>query len=97
MPDPLVSALHAAHRAGSRLPDVELRRAELARAVRRRWNSFTHRHPAPAPDTLAARVEDLARGLLTRFAAHAGARPGVEISECRDLARRLAAVLGERP
>ncbi len=93
--DPLLAILHAAHRAGSRIPEIDLRRPELARAARRRWNSFTHRHPAPAPDTLAARVEDLARGLLARCCARAGSRPVIDISECRELARRLAGVLSE--
>jgi hypothetical protein len=95
--DPLVAILHSAHCAGSRIPELELRRPELARAARRRWNSFAHRHPAPAPDTLSARVEDLARGLLARCVAVAGVRPVIEIGECRDLARNLAGVLGELP
>lgn len=96
-PDPLVALLHAAHVEGSGIPDSEPRRLELARAVRRRWNSFTLRHPAPAPDTRSARIEDLARGLLARCALRGGSRPGIEISECRELARRLAGVLGELP
>jgi hypothetical protein len=94
--DPLVAILYSAYCAGSRIPEVEPSRSELARAARRRWNSFKHRHPTPAPDTLSARIEDLARGLLARCVAVAGARPTIEISECRDLARRLAGVLGER-
>jgi len=95
-PDPLVALLRAAHTAGSRILDCDPRRVELAGAVRRRWNSFTHRHPAPAPDTPSARIEDLARGLLARCAPRSGSRPSrIEISECRELARRLAGVLGE--
>lgn len=95
--DPLVALLLAAHVEGSGIPDSGPRRLELARAVRRRWNSFTHRHPAPAPDTPSARIEDLARGLLARCALRSGSRPGIEISECRELARRLAGVLSELP
>lgn len=91
--DPLLTALDAAHDAGSRIPDVEQRWPDLARAVRRRWSSFAHRHPFPAPDTLPARIEDLARGLLVRCAARPGARSIIDISECRELARRLAGVL----
>jgi hypothetical protein len=95
--DPLVALLHAAHVEGGFVPDTEPRRSELAQAVRRRWNSFAHRHPAPAPDTLSARIEDLARGLLARGARRTGSLPRIEISECRDLARRLAGVLNELP
>ncbi|WP_034260641.1 hypothetical protein [Actinospica robiniae] len=97
LPDPLVALLHKAYGEGSRIPGSEPLRLELARAARRRWNSFRHRHPDPAPDTLSARVEDLARGLLARCARHTGAIPGIEISECRELARRIAGVLGELP
>lgn len=97
LPDPLVALLHKAHVEGSCIPGSEPLRLELARAVRRRWNSFRHRHPDPAPDTLSARVEDLARGLLARCAQRTGAIPRIEISECRELARRLAGVLSELP
>jgi hypothetical protein len=92
-PDPLVAVLYAAHRAGSGVPDVESRWPQLADAVRRRWSSFALRHPAPAPATRPARIEDLARALLTRCAARPGVRPKMELSECRALARRLARVL----
>lgn len=95
--DPLIALLHAARLEGSRIPDAEPRLLQLAGSVRRRWNSFAHRHPAPAPDTLSARIEDLARGLLARNAPRAGARPKIDISECRELARRLAGVLSELP
>lgn len=97
LPDPLVALLHKVHAEGSRIPGSEPLRLELARAVRRRWDSFRHRHPVPAPDTRSARIEDLARGLLARCARRTGALPWIEISECRDLARRLADVLNELP
>ncbi len=94
--DPLIPVLAAAQRAGNPVPGVDPQHwPEIVRSVRRRWNSFAHRHPAPAADTRGARVEDLARGLLTRCAA--GGRSLIEISDCRALAGRLAPLLGPAP
>lgn len=91
--DPLIDALRSAQQEGNPVADGDPQRwFRIIRVSRRRWGSFTRRHPSPASDTFTARAEDLARGLLNRFA-----RPGVgkplDISDCRDLARRLAAVL----
>lgn len=94
--DPLIPVLAAAQRAGNPVPGGDPQHwPQIVRCARRRWDSFAHRHPAPAPDTRGARVEDLARGLLARCAA--GGRSLVEISDCRALAARLAQVLGPAP
>lgn len=93
--DPLISVLSAARRAGRPVPEGDPQHwQEIVRLARRRWSSFTRRHPAPAPDTRGARVEDLARGLLARWGAGMAT---VEISDCRMLARQLARVLGPEP
>lgn len=92
--DPLITALHAARSAGNPVVDGDSQRwPGMILSVRRRWGSYAHRHPAPSPDTLAARVEDLARGLLARCAGRPGERTLIEITDCRQLARRLALVL----
>ena len=92
--DPLIAALREAKRAGNPVPgDDPQRWQELLRAARRRWNSFAHRHPLPARDTLSVRVEDLARGLLARCSARPRTGSPVELSDCRALAKRLASVL----
>ena len=94
--DPLMPVLAAAQCAGNPVPGVDPQYwPQIIRSVRRRWGSFHHRHPAPAPDTRAARVEDLARGLLVRCTAIG--RGLIEISDCRALAVRLAQELGPPP
>jgi hypothetical protein len=93
----LITALSAAQRAGNPVPGGDPRHWQrIIRVARRNWSSFTRRHPAPAPDTLAARAEDLARGLLARCRPQGNAAP-LDITDCRDLARRLAAVLSAAP
>jgi hypothetical protein len=93
--DPLIPVLNAARRAGNPAIGGDPQYwPGLVRMVRRRWSSFKHRHPAPAPDTRGARVEDLARGLLARRARR---RATVELSDCRELARRFARVLSPDP
>lgn len=94
--DPLIRVLAAARREGNPVAGRDPQQwPQIVRCARRRWDSFAHRHPAPAPDTRGARVEDLARGLLARCAA--GGRSLIEISDCRALAGRFAPVLGPTP
>jgi len=94
--DPLMPLLAAAQGAGNPVPGGDPQHwPQIIRSVRRRWASFHHRHPAPAPDTRAARIEDLARGLLVRCTAIG--RGLIEISDCRALAERLAGVLDPPP
>jgi hypothetical protein len=94
--DPLIPVLDAAQREGNPVPGADPQRwPQIVAAARRRWNSFGHRHPAPAADTRGARVEDLARGLLARCAT--GGRTMIEISDCRALAKSLARVLAPAP
>ncbi|WP_034262246.1 hypothetical protein [Actinospica robiniae] len=94
--DPLMPVLADAQYLGNPVLGADPQHwPEIIRCVRRRWGSFQHRHPAPAPDTRAARVEDLARGLLVRCTAIG--RGLIEISDCRALARRLALVLEPLP
>ncbi len=93
--DQLIAALCAAQRAGNPVPGGDPQTwGRIIRVASNRWNSFTRRHPVPAADTLSARVEDLARGLLTRCAPRPGTGAAIELTDCRDLARRLARVLG---
>jgi hypothetical protein len=94
----LITALSAAQRAGNPVPGGDPRHWQrIIRVARRNWSSFTARHPAPAPDTLAARAEDLARGLLARCRPQSAAGRPIDISDCRTLARRLAIVLSSAP
>jgi hypothetical protein len=92
--DVLIDALRVAQREGNPVADGDLQRwYRIIRITRRRWGSFTRRHPSPASDTFAARAEDLARALLDRCNPRPGTGRPLDITECRDLARRLAAVL----
>jgi hypothetical protein len=93
--DQLIAALCAAQREGNPVPGGDPQTwGRIIRVAAKRWNSFTRRHPSPAADTLPARVEDLARGLLVRCASRPGTGAPIELTDCRDLARRLARVLG---
>ena len=93
--DALVAALCAAQCAGNPVPGGDPQRWQrIIRVARRRWNSFTRRHPAPASDTLAARAEDLARALLNRFGSDPDTGKPIDLTDCRDVARRLAGILG---
>lgn len=96
--DQLIAALRAAQRKGNPDPGSDPQTwGRIIRMASRRWNSFTRRHPGPAADTLPARVEDLARGLLVRCAPRPGTGAAIELTDCRDLARRLARGLGAPP
>lgn len=90
----LIAALCAAQFAGNPVPGGDPQRWQrIIRVTRRRWSSFARRHPAPAPDTLTARAEDLARALLNRFGSDPDTGKPIDITACRDLARRLAGIL----
>jgi hypothetical protein len=96
--DLLIAAVRSARRAGNPVPGPDPQRWQrVIRVALRRWSTFTRRHPAPAPDTLSARAEDLARGLLARCGPRTGSGAPIEITDCRHLARRLAHVLSTAP
>jgi hypothetical protein len=96
--DLLIAAVRSAQQAGNPVPDPDPQHWQrVIRVALRRWSTFTRRHPAPAPDTLSARAEDLARGLLFRFGSRTGSGAPIEITDCRRLARRLAHVLSTAP
>jgi hypothetical protein len=96
--DLLIAAVRSALRAGNPVPGPDPQRWQrIIRVALRRWSTFTHRHPAPAPDTFSVRAEDLARGLLSRCGPRAGSGAPIEITDCRHLARGLAHVLSAAP
>jgi hypothetical protein len=96
--DELIAALCTAQYEGNPVPGTDPQSwGRIIRVASKRWDSFTRRHPVPAADTLPARVEDLARGLLVRCAPRTGGHRPIELTDCRDLAWRLARVLGAPP
>jgi len=96
--DLLIAALGAAQRGGNPIPGGDPQRwGRIIRIASKRWSTFERRHPAAAADTLSARVEDLARGLLEHCGPPPGSGTPIEISDCRKLARSLAAILGAPP
>ena len=95
--DAMIAVLCAAQCAGNPVPGGDPQRWQrIVRIAHHRWSTFRRRHPS-APDTPAARVEDLARGLLDRLGRHSENGAPLEITDCRDLAQRLATVLSTTP
>ena len=82
-----------AHADGSPVaPSNEFGAVEMASIARRRWNSFARRHKH-IPNTLQARIEDLARGLAGRFTDGGWPMVGPLISDYRWLAEQIAPLL----
>lgn len=93
--DGLLAALSAAQREGNPVPGTDPQTwGRIIRVASKQWETFARRHPSPAADALPARVEDLARALLVRCTPRSGARSPIELTDCRNLAWRLAQVLG---
>lgn len=91
--DQLIAALCAAHREGSPVPGTDPQTwGRIIRVASKRWNSLARRPQAPAADTLPARVEDLAGGLLVHRAPRPGTVAPIDLTDCRELAWRLARV-----
>ncbi|HEY3873424.1 MAG TPA: hypothetical protein VGM10_34020 [Actinocrinis sp.] len=94
--DRLLAALADAQRSGNPIPSGDPERwRRIIRIAMHRWRTFPLRHPGPVADTLAARSEDLARGLLDRVGRAPGAPDRPDIAACRALAVRLAVVLAQ--
>lgn len=94
----LIAALGAAQREGNPVPGSDPQQwSRIIRVASRRWGTFERRHPATAADTFAARVEDLARGLLERCAPPRNSGSTIDITDCRRLARSLATVFQSSP
>lgn len=92
--DRLLAALADAQRSGNPIPGGDPERwRRIIRIAMHRWRSFPLRHPGPVADTLAARSEDLALGLLDRVGRAQGMPDRPDIAACRALAVRLAAIL----
>jgi hypothetical protein len=96
--DRLITALAVAQQAGGTVPGGDPTRwRRITRIALQRWQTFQRRHPGAAADTLACRTEDLARGLLDRCGRCPGRDVPPDITDYRDLAARLAAVLHAFP
>lgn len=94
----LIAALGAAQREGNPVPGSDPRHwSRIIRVASKRWSTFARRHPSAAADTFSARVEDLARGLLERCAPPRNSGTTIDITDCRSLARSLAAIFGAPP
>jgi hypothetical protein len=96
--DWLISALAVAQQSGNPVPGGDLTRwRRIIRITLHRWRTFPRRHPGAAADTLSCRTEDLARGLLDRCGRYPGQDGPPDITDYRDLAAQLAAVLRTFP
>jgi hypothetical protein len=92
--DRLLAVLADAQRSGNPIPGGDPDRwRRIIRIALHRWRTFPLRHPGSAADTLTARSEDLARGLLDRVGPAPGGPDRPDITACRTLAARLAVVL----
>ena len=94
----LTAAPGAAQREGNPTPGSDPQQwSRITRVASKRWSTFERRHPATAADAFAARVEDLARGLLEGCAARRNSGTTIDITDCRRPARSLATVFGSSP
>jgi hypothetical protein len=97
LPDRLLAVVEAAYLGGSPVAghDDESRR-EIVTVTMRRWRSFSRRSAHHSRATLAARVEDLAKGLRDRFEAEPRLA-GPLMEDYRQLAAELATALADVP
>jgi hypothetical protein len=73
-------------------PSTESLAAEMAAIARRRWNSYERRNEN-IPDTSENRINDLARGLATKFTDGGWPMVGPLISDYRWLSEQIAPIL----
>ena len=73
-------------------PSTDSLAAEMAAIARRRWNSYERRNPNVA-DTAENRINDLARGLATKFECGGWPMVGPLISDYTWLAEQIAPIL----
>lgn len=73
-------------------PNSDSLAAGMAAIARRRWNSYERRN-ANIPDTTENRINDLARGLATRFERGGWPMVGPLISDYTWLAEQIAPIL----
>jgi hypothetical protein len=97
LPDRLLAIAKAEHESGSPVAGHDdANRRETVEVAISRWRSFSRRSRRPKRATQADRVEDLAKGLRDRFEI-TPRLTGPLMEDYRDLAAKLAAVLGDPP